>query len=205
MAKKRKIPTAGIILAAGMSLRFGRPKQLLDLAGKGMLERVLDTALDSRLAHIYLVLGHKHRQIMEDLGAKMDHRDLTVVINQNYKKGQCTSLRAGILEIGADFPAAMFILGDQPLIDPETLDRLLDRFRSSEKNICVPYYKETRGNPVILSSMFYDAIGGLKGDIGARKIIADNPDQVLKVAVARASFFHDIDTDRDYRYAQSLF
>lgn len=204
MAMRSKKPTAGIILAAGMSLRIGRPKQLLNLAGKRMLERVLDTALDSHLARIYLILGYKHRQIMEDLGAKIKHRHLTVVINKNYQNGQSTSLQAGIREIGTDFPAAMFILGDQPLIDSKTLDRLLERFRSSEKNICVPYYKKTRGNPVILSRMFYDAINDLKGDIGARKIIEDHPDQVLRVAVERETFFQDIDTVKDYEYAQSL-
>lgn len=205
MLSAEKKPTAGIILAAGMSIRFGRPKQLLELAGKRIIEHVLNTALDSKLAHIYLVLGFEHQQILEDLGARINHQRLTVVINKRYKNGQSTSLQAGILESGAAFPSVMFILGDQPLMDHKTLDRLLERFWSSERNICVPYYKEIRGNPVILSSRFYDAIYSLKGDIGARRIIEDNPDQVLKIAVKRASFFCDIDTEKDYEYVRSFF
>jgi molybdenum cofactor cytidylyltransferase len=205
MAPSGKKPTAGIILAAGRSIRFGRPKQLLNLAGKQMLEWVLDAALDSQLARVNLVLGYKHREVLKRLARKVKHPRVTVTINRKYQKGQSTSLRAGIAQIRDKFPSAMFFLGDQPLVDPKTIDFLLERFWSSEKNICVPYYNKTRGNPVILSSTFFDAISRLKGDIGARKIIQDNPDQVLKVALERATFFHDIDDEKDYQYAQSFF
>ena len=55
--------TAGIILAAGMSQRFGQPKQLLKLENKHLLEYVLNVALASRLAKVVLVLGHEHEKI----------------------------------------------------------------------------------------------------------------------------------------------
>ncbi|MBW2409533.1 MAG: NTP transferase domain-containing protein [Deltaproteobacteria bacterium] len=65
-----KKPTAGVILAAGESTRLGKPKQLLKLNDKYLLEWVLDAAMGSRLAKTLLVLGHKHQDILNAMGKK---------------------------------------------------------------------------------------------------------------------------------------
>ena len=59
--------TAGIILAGGSSTRFGRPKQLLKLQGKYLLDYVLNAALESELNQVVLVLGHDHQNILRAL------------------------------------------------------------------------------------------------------------------------------------------
>jgi len=201
----RKKPTAGIVLAAGTSSRFGRPKQLLELGGKTVLEWTLNACLDSQIECTYLILGHKHQQILETLSEKIKHPRLNIIVNQNYRNGQSASLRAGILEIRDTFPSVMFVLGDQPLVDSPTINHLLECFWASEKNICVPFYQKKRGNPAIFSAMFYDKISSIKGDVGAREIIEDHPGEVLRIAVKRLSFFHDIDTKKDFEKAQSFF
>jgi molybdenum cofactor cytidylyltransferase len=197
-------PTAGIVLAAGLSSRFGRPKQLLELGGKPLLQWTLDACLDSKIDCIYLVLGYKSQEIMETLSKKIRHPHLKVIVNRNYRKGQSTSLQAGVAEVSDAFPSAMFILGDQPLIDVASINLLLEKYWASEKNICVPLFQKKRGNPTIFSRKFYDEIISIKGDIGARRIIEENPDQVLGIEVKRSSFFHDINTQKDLEKAQSL-
>jgi molybdenum cofactor cytidylyltransferase len=200
----RKKPTAGIVLAAGMSSRFGRPKQLLELGGKAVLEWTLNACLDSQLESIYLILGYQYQKIMEALSEKIKHPRLHILVNQNYRKGQSTSLQAGILEIRNTHPSAMFILGDQPFMDAKTINHLLECYWVSKKNICVPFLGKERGNPVIFSALFYDKINNIRGDIGARGILEDHPDHILRVPVVRPSFFHDIDTKKDFEKAQSL-
>ncbi|MEN8243835.1 MAG: nucleotidyltransferase family protein [Thermodesulfobacteriota bacterium] len=199
----RKKPTAGIILAAGMSARFGSPKQLTMLGEKPLIERVLDVCLDSLLESIYLVLGYRRREIVQALGNKAAHSRLKIIVNRDYRRGQSTSLKAGIAEIRGTYPSTMFILGDQPFMDTPTLNRMLERYWASDKDICVPFFKEKRGNPTIFSSMFYDEISNIRRDVGARKIIQDNPGQVLAIEVKRASFFLDIDTQADLEKASS--
>ena len=200
----RKKPTAGIVLAAGMSSRFGRPKQLMELGGKTVLEWTLSACLDSRLESIYLILGYAYKEIKETIPEMIKHPRLNILVNPNYKKGQSTSLQTGILEIRDTHPSAMFILGDQPFIDSKTINHLLACFWASEKNICVPFSQKKRGNPVIFNALFYDKINSIRGDMGARGIIENHPEHILRVPVVRPSFFHDIDTRKDFEKAQSL-
>jgi molybdenum cofactor cytidylyltransferase len=193
--------TAGIILAAGMSKRFGRTKQLLNFGDKALLTWVVDACLNSQLDRIWLIIGYNHGKILDALSGELSHPRLKIVINSDYSKGQSTSLHAGIGAVQGNYPSVMFILGDQPMIDSETIDHLLECYWASEKNICVPFYKKQRGNPTIFGSMFYDDICRIEGDTGARKIIENNSEQVLKIALPEASFFHDIDTEKDLEKA----
>jgi molybdenum cofactor cytidylyltransferase len=181
--------TAGIILAGGSSTRFGRPKQLLKLKGKYLLDYVLSAALASELNHIVLVLGHDHQNILQALETRTTHKRLQVVINHRYLEGQSRSLQAGLQKIRQVFPAVMFLLGDQPLLNSNTIDHLLERFRHSGKDICVPVCKGKRGNPTIFNRVLYDQLMAIEGDIGARDIIRANPERVLYIRVGRSIMF----------------
>jgi molybdenum cofactor cytidylyltransferase len=196
--------TAGIILAAGMSLRFGQPKQLLKLDNKILLEWVLDAALASRLAGVVLVLGHEHQKIMRTLGAKARHPRLQVVINHRYREGQSTSLQAGLLTVQPPLPSVMFLLGDQPMLKSAVIDQVLGAFWLSEKDIGVPVWRTKRGNPAIFSRAMYAQLMAIEGDVGARNIIRTNPEQVLGVEVDDPLCFMDIDSPQDYEYLQRL-
>jgi molybdenum cofactor cytidylyltransferase len=189
--------TAGIILASGSSTRFGRPKQLLKLKGRYLLEYVLNAALESQLNHVVLVLGHEYQRILHTLGTRTTHERLQVVINHRYLEGQSRSLQAGLLKIRQTFPAAMFLLGDQPLLNSNTIDHMLDRFRYSGKDICVPVYKGNRGNPSIFKQVLYDQLMAIEGDIGARNIIRANPERVLDIEIDDPLCFFDIDSQKD--------
>jgi molybdenum cofactor cytidylyltransferase len=196
--------TAGIILAGGSSTRFGRPKQLLKLKGKYLLEYVLTAALESELNHVVLVLGHDHQNILQALGACTLHERLQVVINHRYLEGQSRSLQAGLLKIRQTFPSVMFLLGDQPLLDSNTIDHMLDRFRYSGKDICVPVCKGKRGNPTIFNRVLYDQLLAIEGDIGARNIIRANPERVLYLEMNDPLCFFDIDSQKDLTNLQLL-
>jgi molybdenum cofactor cytidylyltransferase len=196
--------TAGIILAGGSSTRFGHPKQLLKLKGKYLLEHVLNAALKSKLNCLILVLGHEHQNILQKLGACIRHSRLRVVINHRYLEGQSRSLQAGLLKIREAYASVMFLLGDQPMLEYSTIDNMLDRFRYSDKDICVPVCKGKRGNPTIFNRTMYDQLMTIEGDIGARDIIQANPQRVLYVEMEDPLCFFDIDSQKDFEDLQLL-
>lgn len=192
-----KAPTAGILLAAGESKRFGAPKQLLTFGGRCLIQRALAAALESNLDRVLLVLGCEHERIRSSLGAWTGHPKFNLLVNPDYRGGLSTSLKAGVARIQDEFPAAMFLLGDQPLVDAELIDLLLARFAESAKPICVPTHRGARGNPVLFASDFYPALLNLTGDRGARDLIAAHPDLVLAVEIPDPRVFLDIDRPED--------
>ncbi len=197
---KPQSQTAGIILAAGESVRFGRSKQLIKLKGKYLIEWVLDAALNSRLQTVVLVLGHEHQEILQALGKKTEHARLTTKINPDYRSGQSTSLKAGLLSVRNSFGAVMYLLGDQPLVSAEIIDRMLGQFEQSEKEICVPVYRAQRGNPVIFRRSLFDDLMQVSGDIGARNIIRDNSERTHYIEIDNPLCFSDIDTVEDLEH-----
>jgi len=193
----RERSTAGIILAAGRSARFGRPKQLAIFRGKPLLQWMLDAALASKLKRLVLVLGYKHRKIVETLGKVCDDPRLGIVVNRQYTEGQSASLKAGLAIVDGTYPSVMFLVADQPMLDAATIDLLLDRFWQSEKDICVPVSGGQRGNPTIFSSRWYPRLLATEGDTGARSIIDANPECIISVGINTPRALFDVDTQKD--------
>jgi molybdenum cofactor cytidylyltransferase len=144
-----------------------------------------------------LVLGFEHKRIRHCLASETAHPKCEILVNPNYRKGQSTSLHAGISSIRHRFPSAMFLLGDQPLVDTALINLLQERYARSEKLICVPTHRGIRGNPTLFARPFYPTILKLAGDQGARNIITDHPNQVLAVEIPDPLVFLDIDRRRD--------
>jgi len=204
IGKVDKKPTAGIILAAGTSTRLGRPKQLLKLAGKFLLEWVIEAALQSELETLILVLGHEHQMIRQSLGDKIQQGRLTVVVGHQYRNGLSHSLETGLLTVAQKYDSVMFLLGDQPLVGTGNINQMLTEFWQSDKEICVPVCQGKRGNPTIFCSSFYEQLLEIKGDMGARNIIQANPQTVLRVELADPLCFFDVDTEKDFNDLQAV-
>ena len=200
----KKTPTAGIILAAGSSKRLGRPKQLLRVKGRSLIERVVNAALASDLDRIVLVLGYQHEDISRHLARQTDISRLKVVINRRYREGLSRSLCTGLNEVMNTHPSVMFLLGDQPLVNSSAINDLLTAFRNSTKDICVPVRDKDRGNPTIFSHKFYDSIMRIQGDSGGREIIGSNLAFVHAFPTQNPAYFFDIDSEADLNVWKTL-
>jgi molybdenum cofactor cytidylyltransferase len=193
-----KMPIAGIILAAGMSLRFGRPKQLEKIGDKTLVEIAVDAALESKLDHIVLVLGYAFDAVVSALreNRTRDPR-LTILQNRAFQEGMSGSLRIGLNSVKDAFSSVMFLLADQPMIQAQTINLLLDAFIASEKGICAPVFHHKRGNPTLFSKRFFPQLLSIQGDRGAREIIRNAAAQVDLVEVNAPGVIIDIDTPAD--------
>jgi len=195
-----KKPTAGIILAAGMSKRFGTPKQLVKIKGSYMIEHVIRASLDSNLHRVFVVLGHRQDKIYQAMAKnikRFQNSRYEIVSNRHYRQGMSSSVHAGLCSAGNAFGSVMFLLGDQPLVDSRLINLMLNRFYQSDKNICAPLYKGKRGNPTIFSSKFFNLLLRIEGDSGGREIITAHPDDMLSIDTDSPACVYDIDTPDD--------
>jgi molybdenum cofactor cytidylyltransferase len=88
----------------------------------------------------------------------------------------------------------MLTMADQPFVDSQTINRLIEEFKTHDKGIAIPTYKGRRGHPLIFSLKYKAPLAGLKEDIGGREIIREHPEDVLEVAVDCEGIVIDIDT-----------
>lgn len=189
---------AALVLAAGGGTRLGGGKLLLPWKGRPLLAHTLQAVIDSgATASITVVLGHEAEKVREAIGREFPGEDVAIVENDAWREGQSTSLRAGLSAL-PDVDAVLIALGDQPTLRPETL-RLLTLRHAREKPLATaPTYRGRRGNPVILSKALFEDARAVRGDKGARGILAELGDRLLLAPVDDAGVVLDIDTPEAY-------
>lgn len=194
-AARREGPIFGVILAAGSSSRLGRAKQLLPLGNRPVLAHTVANALGSSLDGVIVVLGHA----ADTIRAQIEFGPATVAINERYAEGQSTSLHVGVAALPPDAIAALFILGDQPLIGPAVHEALIAAYRRTGAPIVQPSYDGQRGNPVLLARKLFPELLQVTGDQGARNVIRAHAAEVVAIPIPGTTPTDDLDTEDDYQ------
>jgi len=188
------IKVAAIILAAGASNRFGRPKQLLPWGKKTVLQHIIDVVLSSPVEQTIVVLGYR----AEELQSNVKDARVETVVNESWNEGMSSSVRAGLSAVRPEVEAALFVLADQPTLTSETIAQIVRRYGETLSPIVVPTYKGKRGNPVLFARSLFAELSAQEGDVGGRLLIARYEDEVEEVEVRTDAVLVDIDTMEDY-------
>lgn len=191
--------TAGVILAAGDSTRFGSPKQLLDWKGKPFIRHIAETALQADLQPVLVITGSQHTEIESCLS------DLPVIViqNPNYKNGQSESIKLGIKNLPVKIGANIFLLADQPQIPVEVIRALKERYSQTLSPIIAPLVlEERRANPVLFDKVTFPDLLQLTGDVGGRAIFDKHKVDYLPWHDDILIF--DVDTPKDYERLKGL-
>ncbi len=191
--------TAGVILAAGDSTRFGSPKQLLEWKGKPFIRHIAETALQADLQPVVVVTGIHHAEIkscLQDL-------PVTAIQNQNYKNGQSESIKLGIKSLPDNIGASIFLLADQPQIPAAVIKALKERHSETLSPIIAPLVLgERRANPVLFDKATFSDLLQLTGDVGGRAIFDKHKVDYLPWHDDILMF--DVDTREDYERLKGL-
>ena len=186
---------AGLVLAAGISSRFGSPKSLAKLHGRPLLQHVLDTVAETPLEPVLVVLGHAALKVE----ATIDWRAEVRLRNPDPARGLASSLHVGLDDLGALLPrvdGAVILLGDQPRTRSSVIEALLAAAERSDRPILAPRYAEGGGiNPLVLRREAFPLADRTSGDRGLGPVIAAHLDLVEWVDVAGSNT--DVDTPDD--------
>lgn len=187
-------PIIGVVLAAGMSKRLGRPKQLLEVGGKALVVHVADAALESTLDEVIVVTGHESDAIEAALGT----RNVRFCRNARFADGQSTSLVAALEALTVDADAIVVLLSDQPTVASLVIDRLLAKRRGTRASIVMASYGGTLGHPVLFGRELFGELRAIQGDQGARDVIRRHRLAVEMVDGGAVMPPPDVDTEEAY-------
>jgi molybdenum cofactor cytidylyltransferase len=195
----QRIEIAGLVLAAGASSRMGPGCNKLTaiVAGKALVAGPVDVMREAGVDRVFVVVGHEADEVRAALG----DRDCTFVDHPGAAAGMGTSIASGVSGLLSivEPRGIMICVGDLAGLQSEWVVQLLGVFESaaSPEALCVPTCDGRFGHPVIFGSAYFDALGRLEGDRGARSLLERHAEHVLKVEIGSDAILRDIDTPDD--------
>ena len=163
----------------------------------------------------YVALGHSHgrqkigRETMRYSGSLLKYsfsevkqkksvaildlkdKDIKVIKNNNSEFGISQSIKLGVSN--SSNSVYMFIVCDQPYIKKETIDKFINQFTKSEKNLGCVSNNNVLLNPTIFTRKYKQKLLNLSGDKGGKKIILDNLDDLFTFEILDKKEVKDID------------
>jgi CTP:molybdopterin cytidylyltransferase MocA/xanthine/CO dehydrogenase XdhC/CoxF family maturation factor len=195
LKKKYKIPyVSGMILAAGESKRMKQQKLLMDFHGESFIRTIVRKVSASDADQVMVILGSHSRKISDQIHSF----GVDMVFNPLYKEGMLSSIQCGFNTISKNVDAVLVILGDQPMIETETINKLIQRYRKTRDKIIVPVYQGKRGHPVLIDARFKDEIFSLNPEKGLRELMYAHGEDLYEMEVETPGILKDIDTIKDY-------
>jgi molybdenum cofactor cytidylyltransferase len=175
---------------------MGRDKATLGYGGSTFIEAILRTLGAAGVERVVVVLGHHAEEIRQavNLGST------EVVINRDYRRGQTSSLQAGLKPLKRPEPQAVVVcLVDHPAVSAQTLRRLVDSFCKSRAPVVIPTYQGRRGHPVVIARELFDELRSLGAETGANAVVHKYKAATLFVEVNDPGVLLDIDDPESYQ------
>ncbi|MEC9374902.1 MAG: nucleotidyltransferase family protein [Pseudomonadota bacterium] len=191
MSENNQNNLAGVLLAAGSSSRLGQPKQLVTWNSKTLLDIAIEKLLPICDAGVFVITG----AYAEEIESSILHYPLTIIRNQDWRRGMNSSLRCGLEAVlHSNAIASLIMLCDQPLLKREHIESLVKSWNEDISQPAATRYNNSNGVPAILPVSSFKEINKSFGDVGARKYLEKLPNNRL-VVVGNSEF--DIDTIED--------
>ncbi len=183
-----------IILAAGASRRMGQLKQLLEWQNQSLLEHAIQNVQSLLKERVIVVLGAH----AESIQTAINLDSVTVIVNSDWQEGIASSIRAGVQALPMSASAVLILLCDQPLIGSTLIQTLLTGWQNEPTRMVACQYGNSVGVPALFPAEFFRRLLQLKGDQGAKHLLMEFGDRLLKMPLPEAEL--DIDTTGDFNH-----
>ncbi len=168
-------PLHAIVLAAGGATRFGSIKQLTLFEGKPLVCHAIERALELAGSSTLVVLGAAATEVSVVLGSG----PFGIVVNDHWREGMASSIRAGVERLPASCAGALLLLGDQPRITRASLRPLAHAWQRQPSRIVASQYLGVSGAPCIFPRWCFADLLALRADQGARALLERHAEQVV--------------------------
>jgi molybdenum cofactor cytidylyltransferase len=183
---------SGLVLGAGASTRFGRPKQLLPYRDGTLLGHVVGVARSCQLDQVIVAIGGA----ADEVRANVELAEVDVVVNDAYGQGCSSSIAAALSALDPRCDLIVLMLGDQPGVSADTVAALLAGRGEAPAAVC--RYDDGRGHPLAFARSLFAELAGLHGDKGVWRLLDRSAAELIEVPVP-GPIPLDVDTPEDYR------
>lgn len=188
-------PTVGsifaVVMAAGLSKRFGATKQLATIDGVPLVRRALDNAHLACGMNTALVLGHDWRAVSVACAPMRGF----LIYNDDYAGGLGTSIAQAARSLRHVAQAIVVMLADQPRVTAEHVRAICGAWSGDADEIVATTFNGTHGPPVLFPRGCFDELAALEGDQGARQLLDSDRYRVTSIDFPDAAI--DIDRRED--------
>lgn len=181
---------------------MGQPKMLLPWGETTVLGQVIETLKRTSIDQVIVVTGGYRSQV-EELAASYRVR---TIHNDGYENGgMLSSLQCGLRDIQelheneSPFSDAVLIcLGDQPRIQAEIVQSIVDHYKKTGADIIIPSHNNRRGHPWLVAKTHWEEILHLEAPHTMRNFLDRHSSTISYLIVDDSSIVSDIDTYEDY-------
>ena len=174
-----------IIMASGLSERYGKNKLLEKLDGREVILCTADSLTAAGFAPVAVTRSAEVR-------ALMDREGIACVLHDGPKKSD--TMHTGIRYAGPETAGYLFMPGDQPLVRPSSLRRMADRFFRCPEHAVRLGYRDMPGSPVLFPASCREDLLAYEGDRGGMDVIRQKLIPCDTVQAADEWELWDVDT-----------
>lgn len=186
---------AGIILAAGEGKRAGGNKALAKIGDLSFLDIISNALGKCKCQPIVAVVGSEADKVQS-----LQYREnIRFVLNDNWQRGQFSSLRKGLAALKRDTLGVMLTLVDHPLVKQDVYDLLCEVFSENTGKIILPIYMGKRGHPIVIPRSLIGEILKARDNDNLKDIIRGHSEMIIEQLVDDPGILRDIDTERDIK------
>lgn len=175
-----------VVMAAGLSSRFGDNKLLQEVAGKPVFQYALEAIPAEHFQSIVIVTNSP---LFSDT-IKQFH--FTEIRNEYPELGVSHTISLGLSAL-KDCDGVLFCVADQPLLKRTTVSNLITFWQQNPSSIAALSCNGVRGNPCLFPAVFFPELLALEGDRGGSAVIRRHENS-LRLLEADPQELLDIDT-----------
>jgi len=170
---------------------MGRPKQLLPLGDRTVMEQCIRAIAEAGIGDVVVVLGPD----AVDIAAAVRGFPVKTVFNRQQGSEMAESARTGLDAVSSGSTGILLCLADHPLVTPGTMWSLADLHAKHPESIIIPSFNRRRGHPTLFPV-------GIIRDIGAqhtmRDVISAHEREIVYMNTDDEGILLDMDTMEDY-------
>ena len=139
---------SAVLLAAGESVRMGRPKPLLRWEGTTLVQYQVASLLKGGVDEVCVVIGAGGEAVSRLF---LNPSGVRVVPNPDFRNGKTTSVRAGVRAVSVTATAIVILAVDQPRPD-WVIRRVVSSHLLTGAPVTSPRYRGRGGHPLVFSA-----------------------------------------------------